>query len=154
MKAIRTNKAVELTSGITVAPGAVFSIAKAQIFRPVAGLVPIHITPAFHCNIEAMEAGLEAIDVANIVALKGRQFVFRVPVDDYESRTAEDLFLDSMFILLRSAMPADYTMVNSPDARPAPIALSASDVIDLPGAPVSAPAAESKKTPLLRRIFG
>jgi hypothetical protein len=154
MKAIQVNSEVKLTTGISIPAGAVFSVSTAQVFRSVAGLVPIKITPALHASLSALEDGLSAIDTATVIRLKNAQFIFKVPVEDYESRTAEDLFLDSLFILLSDYFGNDCAMVNAPDEKPADIAISAGDILGVPGSNSAPERAEEPKKSIIQRIFG
>ena len=108
MKAIQINTIVTLTNGLAIPSGGVNVICEglAQVFAQKDGLIPAQIVSLVYVNKANYEEGKTPIDGSSIADFETSLYNLNLSVANYETQTAEDLLVTTVFDYLATIYAA------------------------------------------------
>jgi hypothetical protein len=120
MKALKINAPVNLNTGATLASGSLVVITEglAQVFTTKEGSMNAQIVNAVYTSVEAFESGKAA--VSGITDFNPAMYSLSLSVEDYSTKTAEALLVDTVEAQLEAVYPGSVEEVDvTPYVAPA-----------------------------------
>ena len=114
MKAIQINAIVNLTNGLAIPSGAVCVISEglAQVFAQKDGLIPAQIVSNVYTSKANYEAGKAPVDGNSIADFNPAMYNLQLSVVAYETETAENLLVESVYDSLNAVYPAQCEIID------------------------------------------
>lgn len=120
MKALKINTSVNLNTGATLASGSLVVITEglAQVFTTKEGSMNAQIVNAVYTSVEAFESGKAS--VSGVADFNPAMYGLSLSVEDYSTKTAEALLVDSVKAQLETVYPGSVEEVDvTPYVAPA-----------------------------------
>ena len=120
MKALKINAPVNLNTGATLASGSLVVITEglAQVFTTKEGSMNAQIVNAVYTSVEAFESGKAS--VSGVADFNPAMYALSLSVEDYSTKTAEALLVDTVKAQLEVVYPGNVEEVDvTPYVAPA-----------------------------------
>jgi hypothetical protein len=113
MKAIKINTIVNLNNGLQVESGSISVISEglAQLFSEKGGLIPAQIVSNIYSSVTNYENGKAPIDGNSIADFNPAMYNLQLSVEDYKTKTAEDLLINAVYDSLNIVYPNDCEII-------------------------------------------
>jgi hypothetical protein len=112
MKALKINAPVNLNTGAVLSSGSLVVITEglAQVFTTKEGSMNAQIVNAVYTSVEAFESGKSA--VSGIADFNPAMYSLSLSVEDYSTKTAEALLIDTVEAQLEAIYPGNVEEVD------------------------------------------
>lgn len=113
MKAIKINTIVNLNNGLQVQSGSISVISEglAQLFLEKEGLIPAQIVSNVYSSVTNYENGKAPIDGSSIADFNPAMYNLQLSVENYKTKTAEDLLINAVYDSLNLVYPNDCEII-------------------------------------------
>lgn len=112
MKVIQINTTVQLTSGLSVPSGSILVINEgyADLKDTKDGFIPSQIITSLYSSIESYQSNKDAI--SGISDFNPSFYGLQMPVTDYETQTAEDLLVNTVYNQMNTIYPNECAIIS------------------------------------------
>lgn len=113
MKAIKINTIVNLNNGLQVQSGSISVISEglAQLFLEKEDLIPAQIVSNVYSSVTNYENGKAPIDGNSIADFNPAMYNLQLSVENYKTKTAEDLLINAVYDSLNLVYPNDCEII-------------------------------------------